>query len=273
MAKDCFFCKFFWLSEQFYSRECVTCRNLYIDRSHLALKQFQDSQPQDILSTDNLHKGAKGFLISQKDLMFDKPHLIFSTQTATTTGSVTLCMVTTVNMKMIIDEFQISFFFSVQTTLIACKRKRRMVLMDGDDDAEVSRIQPRWSFNFFFSVPLQENSFPVSSSQLSRGTMMKRRSTLTSRATSSTPRVNSRETQGDLIAIVLLKHRCTPHRFMVYWTTIVSTSYTTTYMDTSLIGIMWTTLSHSLRNSLTLFLATLKCTPSGFTLASSGCGR
>ena len=169
-----------------------------------------------------------------------KPNWIFSTQTATTTGSVTLCMVTTVNMKMIIDQFQISFFFSVQTTLIACKRKRRMVLMDGDDDAEVSRIQPRWSFNFFFSVPLKENSFPVSSSQLSRGTMMKRRSTLTSRATSSTPRVNSRETQGDLISIVLLKHRCTPHRFMVYWTTIVSTSYTTTYMDTSLIGIMWT---------------------------------
>ena len=98
--------------------------------------------------------------MSQKDLMFDKKkHLIFSTQTATTTGSVTLCMVTTVNMKMIIDEFQISFFFSVQTTLIACKRKRRMVLMDGDDDAEVSRIQPRWSFNFFFSVPRKKILF------------------------------------------------------------------------------------------------------------------
>ena len=144
MGKDSFFCKFFWLSEQFYTRDCGTCRNLYIDRSHLALKQFQDSQPQDILSTDNLHKGAKGFLISKKDLMFDKTPFDFLH---------TDCHHDWIgdpvhghNGKQEDDHlisFKFLFFFSVQTTLIACKRKRRMVLMDGDDDAEVSRIQPR----------------------------------------------------------------------------------------------------------------------------------
>merc|ERR1711936_501415 len=66
-------------------------------------------------------------LVDRTSTMIRNPRIFFplttSTKTATTTGSVTLCMVTT-------------------TTLIACKRKRRMVLMDGEEDAEVSRIQP-----------------------------------------------------------------------------------------------------------------------------------
>merc|ERR1712083_793853 len=66
-------------------------------------------------------------LVDKTSTLIRNPRIFFplttSTKTATTTGSVTLCMVTT-------------------TTLIACKRKRRMVLMDGEDDAEVSRIQP-----------------------------------------------------------------------------------------------------------------------------------
>merc|ERR1719458_113158 len=143
-------------------------------------------------------------LVDRTSTLIRNPRIFFplttSTKTATTTGSVTLCMVTS-------------------TTLIACKRKRRMVLMDGEEDAEVSRIQP----SLVESAPdgdEDEEEFT--------------------------------DIQGDLI-----EHQgelSRNPRFMVYWTTIVKTSYTTTYMQTSLI-------------------ATLKCTPSGFTLASSGCGR
>merc|ERR1711936_359335 len=85
-------------------------------------------------------------LVDRTSTMIRNPRIFFplttSTKTATTTGSVTLCMVTT-------------------TTMLRCQG---------------------------FSQ--------VSSSQLLKGTMMKRRSTLTSRATSSTPMVNFRETQG-----------------------------------------------------------------------------
>merc|ERR1719400_2590960 len=143
-------------------------------------------------------------LVDRTSTMIRNPRIFFplttSTKTATTTGSVTLCMVTT-------------------TTLIACKRKRRMVLMDGDEDAEVSRIQPS----------LVESPLDGDDDEEEEYTNI----------------------QGDLIDQSELSRN---PRFMVYWTTIVKTSYTTTYMDTSLI-------------------ATLKCTPSGFTLASSGCGR
>merc|ERR1712037_544207 len=145
-------------------------------------------------------------LVDKTSTMIRNPRIFFplttSTKTATTTGSVTLCMVTS-------------------TTLIACKRKRRMVLMDGEEDAEVSRIQP----SLVESAPdgdedEDEEEFT--------------------------------DIQGDLSGEQSELSR--NPRFMVYWTTIVSTSYTTTYMQTSLI-------------------ATLACTPSGFTLASSGCGR
>merc|ERR1711894_540291 len=145
-------------------------------------------------------------LVDKTSTMIRNPRIFFplttSTKTATTTGSVTLCMVTS-------------------TTLIACKRKRRMVLMDGEEDAEVSRIQP----SLVESAPdgdedEEEEEFA--------------------------------DIQGDLSGDQSELSR--NPRFMVYWTTIVSTSYTTTYMQTSLI-------------------ATLACTPSGFTLASSGCGR
>merc|ERR1719151_323427 len=145
-------------------------------------------------------------LVDRTSTLIRNPRIFFplttSTKTATTTGSVTLCMVTS-------------------TTLIACKRKRRMVLMDGEEDAEVSRIQP----SLVESAPdgdedEEEEEFA--------------------------------DIQGDLSGDQNELSR--NPRFMVYWTTIVSTSYTTTYMQTSLI-------------------ATLACTPSGFTLASSGCGR
>merc|ERR1711971_19982 len=145
-------------------------------------------------------------LIDKTSTMIRNPRIFFppttSTKTATTTGSVTLCMVTT-------------------TTLIACKRKRRMVLMDGEDDAEVSRIQPS----------LVESALDGEDDEKEE---------------------EYTDIQGDLAGHQSELSR--NPRFMVYWTTIVKTSYTTTYMQTSLI-------------------ATLKCTPSGFTLASSGCGR
>merc|ERR1712110_329983 len=145
-------------------------------------------------------------LVDRTSTLIRNPRIFFplttSTKTATTTGSVTLCMVTS-------------------TTLIACKRKRRMVVMDGEEDAEVSRIQP----SLVESAPdgdedEEEEEFA--------------------------------DIQGDLSGDQSELSR--NPRFMVYWTTIVSTSFTTTYMQTSLI-------------------ATLACTPSGFTLASSGCGR
>ena len=47
------------------------------------------------------------------------------------------------------------YFTLLQTTLVACKRKRRMVLMDGEEDAEVSRIQPRWPLECYFSIEKQ----------------------------------------------------------------------------------------------------------------------
>merc|ERR1711997_1032339 len=146
-------------------------------------------------------------LVDKTSTMIRNPRIFFplttSTKTATTAGSVTLCMVTT-------------------TTLIACKRKRRIVLMDGEDDAEVSRIQPS------LVEPALEGDDDEEEEE------------------------EYTDIQGDLAGhqSELLRNP----RFMVYWTTIVKTSYTTTYMQTSLI-------------------ATLKCTPSGFTLASSGCGR
>merc|ERR1711894_29192 len=146
-------------------------------------------------------------LVDRTSTMIRNPRIFFplttSTKTATTTGSVTLCMVTT-------------------TTLIACKRKRRMVLMDGEDDAEVSRIQPS-----LVEPPLDGDEDDKEEEEYT-------------------------DIQGDLAGHQSELSR--NPRFMVYWTTIVKTSYTTTYMQTSLI-------------------ATLKCTPSGFTLASSGCGR
>merc|ERR1719151_391182 len=141
-------------------------------------------------------------LVDRTSTLIRNPRIFFplttSTKTATTTGSVTLCMVTS-------------------TTLIACKRKRRMVLMDGEEDAEVSRIQPSLVESAPDGVEDEEEE-------------------------------EFADIQGDLSEL------SRNPRFMVYWTTIVSTSYTTTYMQTSLI-------------------ATLACTPSGFTLASSGCGR
>merc|ERR1719458_2183503 len=146
-------------------------------------------------------------LVDKTSTMIRNPRIFFplttSTKTATTTGSVTLCMVTT-------------------TTLIACKRKRRMVLMDGEDDAEVSRIQPS-----LVEPTLDGDEDDKEEEEYT-------------------------DIQGDLAGHQSELSR--NPRFMVYWTTIVKTSYTTTYMQTSLI-------------------ATLKCTPSGFTLASSGCGR
>merc|ERR1712218_250229 len=168
----------------------------------LPLKVVQSTEGTDVAQIT----GEKvPVLDEQTSSAIRNPRIFFplttSTKTATTTGSVTLCMVTT-------------------TTLIACKRKRRMVLMDGDDDAEVSRIQPS----------LVEPALEGDDDEEEEYT----------------------DIQGDLVDPQGELSR--NPRFMVYWTTIVSTSYTTTYMDTSLI-------------------ATLKCTPSGFTLASSGCGR
>merc|ERR1711997_109502 len=168
----------------------------------LPLKVVQSTKVTDVAQIT----GEKvPVLVEQTSSVIRNPRIFFplttSTKTATTTGSVTLCMVTT-------------------TTLIACKRKRRMVLMDGDDDAEVSRIQPS----------LVEPALEGDDDEEEEYT----------------------DIQGDLFNPQGELSR--NPRFMVYWTTIVSTSYTTTYMDTSLI-------------------ATLKCTPSGFTLASSGCGR
>merc|ERR1711990_227531 len=168
----------------------------------LPLKVVQSTEVTDVAQIT----GEKvPVLVEQTSSVIRNPRIFFplttSTKTATTTGSVTLCMVTT-------------------TTLIACKRKRRMVLMDGDDDAEVSRIQPSLVEPVLEGDNDEEEEYT--------------------------------DIQGDLIDPQGELSR--NPRFMVYWTTIVSTSYTTTYMDTSLI-------------------ATLKCTPSGFTLASSGCGR
>merc|ERR1719362_2554468 len=143
----------------------------------LPLKVVQSTEVTDVAQIT----GEKvPVLVDKTSTMIRNPRIFFplttSTKTATTTGSVTLCMVTT-------------------TTLIACKRKRRMVLMEEEEYTDI------------------QGDLAGHQSELSRNP-----------------------------------------RFMVYWTTIVKTSYTTTYMQTSLI-------------------ATLKCTPSGFTLASSGCGR
>merc|ERR1719220_2121838 len=90
----------------------------------LPLKVVQSTEVTDVAQIT----GEKvPVLVEQTSSVIRNPRIFFplttSTKTATTTGSVTLCMVTT-------------------TTLIACKRKRRMVLMDGEDDAEVSQIQP-----------------------------------------------------------------------------------------------------------------------------------
>merc|ERR1712083_1079693 len=109
----------------------------------LPLKVVQSTKVTDVAQIT----GEKvPVLVEQTSSVIRNPRIFFplttSTKTATTTGSVTLCMVT-------------------KTTMLRCQG---------------------------FSQ--------VSSSQLLKGTMMKRRSTLTSRATSSTPRVNSRETQG-----------------------------------------------------------------------------
>merc|ERR1719362_2426684 len=169
----------------------------------LPLKVVQSTKVTDVAQIT----GEKvPVLVEQTSSVIRNPRIFFplttSTKTATTTGSVTLCMVTT-------------------TTLIACKRKRRMVLMDGEEDAEVSRIQPS------LVESAQDGDEDEEEEEFA-------------------------DIQGDLSGDQSELSR--NPRFMVYWTTIVSTSYTTTYMQTSLI-------------------ATLACTPSGFTLASSGCGR
>merc|ERR1712218_570068 len=90
----------------------------------LPLKVVQSTEVTDVAQIT----GEKvPVLVDRTSSLIRNPRIFFplttSTKTATTTGSVTLCMVTT-------------------TTLVACKRKRRMVLMDGEEDAEVSRIQP-----------------------------------------------------------------------------------------------------------------------------------
>merc|ERR550525_1792608 len=163
----------------------------------LPLKVVQSNEVTDVAQIT----GEKvPVLVDKTSTMIRNPRIFFplttSTKTATTTGSVTLCMVTT-------------------TTLIACKRKRRMVLMDGEDDAEVSRIQPS-----LVEPPLDGDEDDKEEEEYT-------------------------DIQGDLAGHQSELSR--NPRFMVYWTTIVKTSYTTTYMQTSLI-------------------ATLKCTPSGFTL-------
>merc|ERR550525_2010487 len=128
-------------------------------------------------------------LVYKTSTMIRNPRIFFplttSTKTETTTGSVNLCMVTT-------------------TTLIACKRKRRMVLMDGEDDAEVSRIHPS-----LVEPPLDGDEDEKEEEEYT-------------------------DIQGDLAGHQSELSR--NPRFMVYWTTIVKTSYTTTYMQTSLIG-------------------------------------
>ena len=131
-----------------------------------------------------------------------------------------------------LDEKKLS---TPQTTLIACKRKRRMVLMDGEEDAEVSRIQPRWPLKYYLSVE-SLNLRPFYCSLVE------------SALDGDEEEEEYKDIQGDLVGhqselsrnprwpiFVLLIHI---HRFMVYWTTIVSTSYTTTYMQTSLIGFI-----------------------------------
>merc|ERR1711936_538761 len=168
----------------------------------LPLKVVQSTEVTDVAQIT----GEKvPVLVEQTSSVIRNPRIFFplttSTKTATATGSVTLCMVTQ------------------STGLTACGRKRRMVRMDGDEDADVTKIRPSL-IEPAFDGEEEEDMFD--------------------------------DIQGDLAGRE--NDLARNPRFMVYWTTIVKTSYTTTYMQTSLI-------------------ATLTCTPSGFTLASSGCGR
>merc|ERR1712004_346858 len=168
-----------------------------------AIQGFQSAEVNDV---DQAAEEKVPIIVDKTSTMFRNPRIFFplttSTKTATATGSVTLCMVTQ------------------STGLTACGRKRRMVRMDGDEDADVTKIRPSLIEPALDGEEEEEDMFD--------------------------------DIQGDLAG--LENDLARNPRFMVYWTTIVKTSYTTTYMQTSLI-------------------ATLTCTPSGFTLASSGCGR
>merc|ERR1712218_278893 len=138
----------------------------------LPLKVVQSTEVTDVAQIT----GEKvPVLVDRTSSLIRNPRIFFplttSTKTATTTGSVTLCMVTT-------------------TTLVACKRKRRMVLMDGEEDAEVSRIQPSLVESALDGDEDEEEETPEEFTDI----------------------------QGDLIG-----HQGERNpRFMVYWTTIVS---------------------------------------------------
>ena len=196
-------------------------------------------------------------------------------QTATTTGSVTLCMVTSVQIIKILQILQIitnicwheTKYFTLQTTLIACKRKRRMVLMDGEEDAEVSRIQPRWPLECYFTF--EKLLFQSCRIGTRWGWRWRRRGVRRHpgrperrpERTLEKPKVSTiwtSETNPQVHG--LLDDHC---EYFLY--DHLHADFPDRYHVKR--------CSYSSNIVFTFVLATLACTPSGFTLASSGCGR
>merc|ERR1719150_1977461 len=90
-----------------------------------SIRGIQSAEVKDV---DQAAEEKVPIIVDKTSTMIRNPRIFFplttSTKTATATGSVTLCMVTQ------------------STGLTACGRKRRMVTMDGDEDADVTKIRP-----------------------------------------------------------------------------------------------------------------------------------